>query len=352
MENKKPGRRYHRRIVVKIGKWLLEDPKVKQSELARLLEVNARTLRNWKMKARKNYYPKTGRPSHDSKAHWKAMWSVGREMHCQGYPGWPSIAKKLEGSIPVRLIQLYVGRFRKKRKQRREQFIKMRRNAVNVLFVNAIWGQDAFHVGKVYGKKMESQIIKDRASIKTVGFTVGPPIKGSNVLFLLEKAEKIRGLPLVLMSDNGSPFCNDNVDSYLQDRKVIHLRSLPRTPQHNGGTEIHVRELEHGSGLGKGNVINNMKSVFSDLNQAIESIDKHRLRASKNFKTACELDENLPAVSETDRAVFFDLCSYRIKRAVQDKNNREACLTKRKVVFDTLEEFGYITQTRGSRLCA
>jgi hypothetical protein len=56
-------------------------------------------------------------------------------------------------------------------------------------------------------------------------------------------------LPLVAGSDSGSENCNQHVECYFRENQVVHLRNLPRVPQHNPWVEHTWGELRGETGI-------------------------------------------------------------------------------------------------------
>ena len=54
----------------------------------------------------------------------------------------------------------------------------------------------------------------------------------------------LSGAPLVLKSDNGSPFCAEAFLAFLESWQVLSLFSPPYTPQYNGGVEAGIGSLK------------------------------------------------------------------------------------------------------------
>jgi transposase InsO family protein len=54
----------------------------------------------------------------------------------------------------------------------------------------------------------------------------------------IRRAQKEFGLPIKkVLSDNGSKFCNNNIEEYLDEEGIKHEVSAPYTPQQNGVLE-------------------------------------------------------------------------------------------------------------------
>ena len=145
-------------------------------------------------------------------------------------------------------------------------------------------------------------------------------------------------LPLVLASDNDKIYCGTVTTDWMREKKIVHLRSLPRTPQHNGTVEIAIRSLkEAAEGSGE-----SLAEIAQQLNEC-------RLRASKGYQTSAQLDAVLPAAeSQVAREVFYEKCMDRLRRVADSPMKwREKRLVEREVIYATLEEYGLIKQTGG-----
>lgn len=305
-----------------------------QEKVAELLGVSPRTIYNWRKSAKQNQ-KKIGRPKHDQHAHRKALWCVGRELRRQGYPGWRTVKKGLKETVPDRLIQEYVSKFKLRRRRRIENKKKQDRKSIEVIRPNVIWSMDSAH----FGSGKEAQIIKDRAARKLLVVRLGNYLCQTDVLHGLEAIKRERGLPLVLATDNGSIFVNDLITKYLEREKVIHLRSLPRTPEHNSSVEVAIREL---------------KDLIGDdpnkLSEAQQRINGSRLRKTLGYQTADKFDEINSWEYNKVRGAFYRKCCVRIKETVQHaKDSREARMLEREAIHALLEEMGWIKRWRGDQ---
>lgn len=335
---------------MKVGQWLLEDPRLPRRELALRLGVSVSTLKHWRTLAREGALPPLGRPALTAAVRRQACWRVGRAMVHQGFPGWRVIRKACPG-ISTMLVQEYVRRFKRCRAEHRRRRIERGRVSVQVLGRDIVWVQDGLHAGRTpEGKAVEAQVVKDRGSLRTVALEVGPAASGDDVIRLWEKARQERGLPLVLASDNAASYCSEAAEAYLKSQKVIHLKSLPRTPQHNGAAESRVRELKDQSGLGKGVVLEDVHEPLNRLAACAARLDAHRLRASKGYKTAIELDAVLPRGYNAGRERFYKEARRRMQEAVLGAETwRAARLAEREAVYAALESFGLVRRERGGQ---
>lgn len=318
--------------------------------MAETLGVSPRSVQNWIAAFKGGRNAKVGRPFYTGKQRRHAMWMVARELRKQGYPGWRPIDTAL-GNVQTRLIQEYVRLFKAKRKKRMSVTRKIHRKSTTVLMKNAYWTQDGTHVGRIEKVSVESQIIKDRGSLKTLGIKTGVAANADDVMTFFDKAKECRGLPLVIGTDNGSAYCNEEVSDYLHKEKVVHLLSLPRTPEHNGSAEIGIRELKDDAMLGKGVVLECLSSPHAVLAQSASRINM-RLRGSKKFKSANDLDDTLlDARNMIDRDVFYNECHVGLTELRGcHLNGRELRIRERELILKTLEKYGAIQQTRGDRI--
>ncbi len=335
-----------------VGNALLREARqVSLGGTARSLDIDVRTLWNWRAQIKAGTPQKRiGRPKAPASAHRHAMWKVGRELRRQGYPGWLAVSKALKGSVPTRLIQLYVRKFKLCRERRRKARILRHQVRVEVLGRDVMWGQDGTHLGRAPdgGVAIESQVIRDRGSLSIIGLHTGESANHRDVLELLEAtALKRESYPLVYGRDNGSLYQHPAVLAHLAEHHVIVLRSLPRTPEHNGATECTMKELKGATQLGKGCRLE-VGAAQTRMVDAALLLNKNRMRGSKGFKTADEMDEKLARPEIGQRALFYKLCRARMQAALLgQKSVRAGRMAEREEVFRTLEEFGFIKRTRG-----
>ena len=123
----------------------------------------------------------------------------------------------------------------------------------------------------------------------------------------------------------------------MNENKVIHLRSLPRVPQHNGSAENSVGDIKK------------TKIFGLTATQVCQAINKHRLRAKLNWQTPLEVEQKtLKLYTPEERAMFYDTARSAISRALLGtKSVYEKRKAEREAIFQTLESFELITRTRG-----
>lgn len=334
---------------MKIGQWLMQEKgQVPLKELSKRLDVSVRTLHNWRSNAERNCPAKIGRPRHSEAIHKKAIWLVGRELRRQGYPGWRAVSNGLKNQVPDRLIQLYVQKFKLRRRKRQRSLRAKYRVRIKIKSKNVLWTQDGTHLGRHDRKAIEAQIIKDRSSQKIIAISTGSSATSSEVIDVLERLKHDRGLPLVWSTDNGSMYVDKKVSEYLQKEKIIHLKSLPQTPEHNGAAEIGMREIKSGSNLGKGRLVDKV-GAHKELIMTVRRLNDDRLRASLNYQTASEVDQKLHAVyTQEVRDRFYDECCNNMNCVgMSGLGKRNERLEIRNVVLAKLQEYGFIEIKRG-----
>jgi hypothetical protein len=240
------------------------------------------------------------------------------------------------------LIQQETARAKKGRRTTRRLLLEATREGHEVFYRDTIWAQDATHVGRLEdGKEVQAEVATDRGTTATVIAAVGPPATGETLKGHLEAAKQERGgLPLVWQSDEGG--ANRSIDDYLEAELVIHLRSRVHTPTDNPAAEHKNRELLEESGLGKGTRLQDTREAHARLAPARQRIDRGRLRASRGWKTAAELDRERPRADTTvDRRAFYEEACAAMRDAVLGLDDaREIREAEQDAIWRTLEKHG------------
>lgn len=337
-------RRHTEELKEMVGEWLARGADRGAIKLlSQSLKVSPKTLNNWKRRKPK----RPGRPKYTATQRKAALIAVARESRRRKYPGEKEIEKALP-HVPLRLIREYVAALKAKRRKRIAAKRAAARVSVTVKATNVIVAQDGAHLGRDGREPVDAQIAKDRASKKIVIASVGPPTE-SHVLAQLKLLKETRGLPLVLSTDNGSAYCTESVANFLEAECVIHLRSLPRTPQHNASVERAVRELKEASALGCGTAVT-QERASAELEDAAYAVNANRYRGG-TLMSANRLDESLPAAYN-----FINPKSFYAECRAAMWNAREAAvgwrakrMAERSAVYATLEKFGLVEITKGGR---
>ena len=238
---------------------------------------------------------------------------------------------------------------------------------------DALWSQDATHLGRDEHGKVEALAVKDVAALKVVGTSVHGPASGERVRALLQRIERERGtLPFVLGMDRGPANRDKKLLAWLKKRRVIVLFNVPRTPQHNAPIESFFSEFKiELDALGElhrpiadpsqGHVLLSEARVSATMRhfrvcvpRLVRRLNAQRVRPSRGGRTADELDRILPRAEHlVHRARFYDSACAAIEAAVHGITNARARQrAERDAVWRTLEQFGLVTRTRGRRPAA
>lgn len=295
------------------------------------LRVTTRTLRNWKKNC--NSEPKKPGPI-KTWATFDELSEITREWDAQGCPGSRPVISALP-EMRVRLIQVVVAALKFKKRKRSERRILQSRESIVVHEVGTMTAMDAAAL-----KKGEDFIVcRERKSLITNTTDCNGAQDSDDTIGVLDGLKEDGRLPLVVCTDNGSPFVSEKVKTYLSQNKVIHLKSLPYTPQQNASAENGVKEVKELARDGK------------TRKEACTILNYKRRRMKLNYKTANQVEQENPVlVTGEYRALFFETTSAAIKTAVLGiECALELRKAERKAIFDTLESFSLITINRGLR---
>jgi len=222
-----------------------------------------------------------------------------------------------------------------------------RRVHVRVLAREAIWSADGTHLGWREGIQIEGQLLRDAGSARIVQMSLGAPACGEDVVRILESARIERGgLPLVLATDNGPAYRSQVVEEYLRAHRVVHLRNLPRTPQHNAWAERAIGEIKQECRWKAGQGILALAAV---LEESRRRLDHHRLRASRGYRTAAACDfEMKRGYHLVRREDFYERVQRALRKARRrPQGERKTRLAQREAIFAALEKFGLVERSRG-----
>lgn len=297
-------------------------PRGNQKVVAKALEVSERTLRQWKRSSPK----KRGRPTKAITQ--QEMIRIGREWRLQGYPGSRPIIRAT--GIRARRVREVIAHLKNRRAKRAEAH----RNRVRVRI--KVKKPHAFAVidGASLARGDDYLVYRDRGTLSVEAIQCHGHLNASHTITLFEQLKRKGRLPLVIGSDNGSPFCATEVQDYLQRNQVVHLRSLPRVPQQNGSAESAVNDYKRLVRQGLGG-------------KACQILNERRLRASLGWKTAAQVGQTA-FIDENTRAKFFELVQTNTQAAVFGTQSEYARRqAEREAILQTMENFELITRTRG-----
>ncbi len=318
--------------------------------IAALLAVTTRTVRNWT----RNESPRPpGRPPHAEELRLHVARQVAKCRRRQGMgAGWQTLVKHLP-DCPTRLVQEELSRAKRHRRAHLARRAKARRRTTHITGRDVLWSVDATHVGRVGGKTVEAQVVRDAATMEIPALSVGPPASAEDAVALVLHAAKQRDtLPLVLTTDNGPQYRAARFTRFLEKAGVIHLRTLPHTPQHNPWVERTHRELKEESGLGKGVVLPCVDHARELLERARDRLDHQRLRPRLGDRTAAVAGAAMDARYNAElRDRLVRAVRKRVEAAVKcTEDKRERRRKERAAILSVLEEFELIRVTRGGRL--
>lgn len=308
--------------------------------------MSVRTLLNWEKKANEPLKP-LGRPRYSPSERFRMLLAARRELKRQGWDtGAETVAKSIFLS-KLRLIRECVKALRSRHNAKLEKKRQENRISVYVLAKRALLCQDATQLVK----RCQAEVVKDRATLKTVRLRVGGHTKAGTILSLLKGMKQSGDLPLVWATDNGSIYREKEVKKYLRNQRVIALLSKVHTPQDNGAMERGIGELKATAEFDLCPPAN-AKEAAERIHEARFTLDHGRRRRSKGYKTADELEQSTPNWYHlVDRKKFYSTARATIKLAVRGvpsaRNRRRA---EREAIFRTLEQFHLIARTRGGGL--
>lgn len=316
--------------------------------------MTLRTLRNWKRADPAAPRARPGRPALQEAVLDEARELVRAQLESQGWSaGEEPVWRGLGRTIPRARVRRVLAELKAERRKRRGRHVRKARVSTRVLARDALWSLDATHLGRgPRGAEVQAEVLREVASTRTIGLSVGPPAVARDVVRLLDTAALERGTaPLVLLTDNGGTYRSDAVDAWCRARGVVHLYSLPRTPQHNAASEHGMRELKEEAALGKGVRLRDIRVPAARLVAARERIDRHRLRRTRGWRTAVDDDAaRRPWTDVVQRDEVLEKVSCAIRRAVlHSEPGRARRRAIREAVLGALQDLSVITRTRGGR---
>lgn len=322
--------------------------------LAQLLEVSPRTLRNWKAMAKEGHCSSSGRPSTPIALKLKYVKLVRCAWLKLGKPGSRPVCVELKGVVPIYFVRMYVAQLKSKRRKVFYRYKRENANKYEVIRKNTVWTQDGTHLGRLKrnAKAVEGQVIKDRGTLKIIDVTIGHSANQNDIIKQLRIINKERGFPLVFMTDNGSCYTGEKVERFLRENKVVHMKNMPNTPQHNGAAESCMRELKKHSMLGKGVVLESNNECIDPLTEAVRVMNCDKRYGSKKYRTSNELEESYANGSDVICREKFYEQYLKFKRKIDDEacDKRTKRMLEREMIYRLLEENGLLNITRGRAL--
>ena len=316
--------------------------------------MTLRTLRNWKRLDPEEPVAPPGRPRLGEDRLNEIRRLVRAQLDLQGWgTGEEPIHRALGGHWPRARVRRVLRELKQAHRRHEREVRAAVRTSVAVHYRDAIWSMDATHLGReLPGRAIQGEIVREVASTRTIGMAVGRAATGAEVVTVLERvAHERHGCPLVLITDNGGAYVSGAVGRWCQAHRVLHLFSMPRTPQHNAASEHGMRELKHDAGLGKGELVLDVDQALAALRASRDRIDTCRLRRTCGWRTAVQADCSTPHWSvRVSRRELWEWATCAIDRALQDcPGKRARRRAVREAIYATLAHFAVITRTRGGR---
>lgn len=367
-------------------------PRSQRNAFAKLLGISLRTLQSWRSKAKRPPRRKPGRPPLTAEKCAQALKLVEAEWLRQGTStGEDLIYHALQSTVSRMLVRKYLKELKLAKRNRHEAYLRAHRHTVQACARDAMWSADATELerapknptdaGKtndlvhVHGCKesiqkkrkslssprksplhnsaiVQADMIRDVATTSVLRARVGPPATAEELIHHFDAAAAERGTyPFVLVVDNGPAQTAQKFKSHLAEKKVIMLFSLPRTPQHNPWAERTNREVKEEAEFYEGDPPVGIHLCTLRVDTAYKRLNNFRLRKSRNYKTATQLDLEMPSASDiVARDLFFSTACAAIAKAVAGCSKvRERRRAEREAIYATLESFGLIKRWRGNR---
>lgn len=292
---------------------------------------------------------KVGRPPHSQQEIEQAKPLLLSILHTIGYRAGKGTMELKLPEMPRRVISTALRVIKAEHRAAEVRRWEENRVHMEVLAVWALSAQDSTHIGNCKGRKAWAEVNKDAASTLAEANGDGEPITGDAMLDHLEYLWSQGTLPLVLATDNALAYKDSRVALCLQKHQVIHLFSRPHTPQDNGRAECGIGEGKALAGLGKGVQLQNAARGVLQLDEALQTLNHHWPRQTKDGLTAVQLAQKLPHWRDfTKRGTFYDAACSAIQTVKADTIRGQRWET-REAIFRTLELFGLIRRTRGGR---
>ena len=195
----------------------------------------------------------------------------------------------------------------------------------------------------------------DLGTTEFVAVSAGPPLTGTDVVAALERGAQERGVrPLVFQSDRGKENTCAVTEAYLESHRIVHLRNVPRTPEHNPNTERCHRDLKSALAVPAGSaglVLD--RAVWRARVFEARDFENHGLRReSLGGLTAAEYSQTvLSWYDEPDhesfREAFYETTHKAVAEALRGVESAHARqVIERETKLAVMEQFNLIRRTR------
>ena len=261
--------------------------------------------------------------------------AIARELKKQRSGYRPVLNELKAKGFRERLVRNVVAELKRRKQKRADRIRQQTRTSVVVHMPGVLGVMDGMNVKK----GLEYVVYRDRGSLTVDADKCDQFMNSADTLRALNYLKEVGRLPLVLGTDNGSSLCAETVEDFCEENQVIHLKSLPRTPQHNGSAENAVREIK------------DLLKQEIPPEEACIVLNRHRRRRKLGWQTPAEVEMTVPKLCTSDeRRQFFEATRAAIKVAVLGtKTAYEKRKAERNAIHETMERFSFITRIRGHR---
>jgi transposase InsO family protein len=309
------------------------------------LKVSARTLQRWRDRPRP---PRRGRPPHSKRTLAQAKGQLRRLIEQLGWGIGRQVAQARLPKVPRRVICMTLKALKSEHRTRQRARRAKQRVTLRVLTRDTLLGQDSTHVGSCRSKRVWAELQKDLGTLKARARGNGRSLTGKAMLGQLHRLKATGRLPLVVVTDNASPYCCEEVGAWLKANQVVHLLSRPRTPTDNGAVERAIGEGKGLSGLGAGVGFRRAADGPPLLDKALVLINRHRPRPSRGGLTAEELCRVLPHWrSMVSMSKFYAAVARAVRIRTRGKKGRDRRREARDAVFAVLCRFKLARRLKG-----
>jgi putative transposase len=176
--------------------------------------------------------------------------------------------------------------------------------------INQIWAMDFIHDSLWSGRRYRALAVIDHWSRESLAIEVDVSLTGERVKRVLERLRASRGLPEVILTDNGPEFTGRVLDQWADDNKVRQQFIEPGKPIQNAFIESfnsRLREecLNQHAFLSLDDARRKIEAWRHDYNEvrphsSLGHLTPHEFsRTFKNEQTQIPIDTNLRLVSQT-----------------------------------------------------
>ncbi len=323
----------------------------RQKVAAEMLGVSSRTVRRWRRRAAQGWVKqRRGRPPRTPEVRRQAQELVKEAWTRQGCSaGWRPVEKALNGTVPTRLVQESLSVLKKDQRRRARAIRRTLRRTIAVSERNVAWSMDSTELARAEHGIFAGEVLRDVGTQKTIAASVGPPSTWRDVLQLLNRAVLEQGgPPLVIFTDGGPVYRSCAFQTWCRVHRVLWIRSVPHTPQHNPWVERAIREIKD-----ELEPLSELPSTLPEwrrcLRWIIRRLNTYRLRRSLGFRTADDLDSECPPQDpEGLRARLYEDACAAVENALANVSRpRDRHRAVREALLTILERFGVIQRTIG-----